>query len=79
VVFDQIDAADRERADLIGEQCGGTELRQEGVRVLLGPGEFEPHKPGTGGSRLDAFPWELTLNEAERMQAQTVAHKERLI
>jgi len=43
------------------------QLRDEGVRVLLGPGEFEPHPPGTGGQQLDAFPWQLTLDEAERL------------
>lgn len=37
------------------------ELRSNGVRVLYGPGEFEPHPPGTGGSRLDAYPWRLAL------------------
>jgi phosphopantothenoylcysteine synthetase/decarboxylase len=41
------------------------ELREEGVRVLLGPGEFEPHKPGTGGNRIEEFPWGLALTEAE--------------
>lgn len=43
------------------------QLRGEGVRVLLGPGEFEPHPPGTGGQRLDALPWQLALDEAERL------------
>ena len=42
-------------------------LREEGVRVLLGEGEFEPHEPGTGGTRIDAFPWELALDEAEHL------------
>jgi len=43
------------------------QLRTEGVRILLGPGEFEPHPPGTGGKQLDTFPWELALNETERL------------
>jgi flavoprotein len=43
------------------------QLRAEGLRILLGPGEIEPHPPGTGGEQLDAFPWELALYEAERM------------
>jgi len=43
------------------------QLRDEGVRVLLGPGEVEPHTPGTGGQQLDAFPWQLALDEAERL------------
>ena len=37
------------------------ELRQSGVRVLLGPGEFEPHPPRTGGQALDTYPWALAL------------------
>jgi phosphopantothenoylcysteine synthetase/decarboxylase len=36
-------------------------LRREGVRILLGPGEFEPHPPGSGGDRISDFPWQLTL------------------
>jgi phosphopantothenoylcysteine synthetase/decarboxylase len=43
------------------------QLRSEGVRVLLGPGEFEPHPPGTGGQQLDTFPWQLALDEAVRL------------
>jgi phosphopantothenoylcysteine synthetase/decarboxylase len=42
-------------------------LRDEGVRVLLGPGEFEPHAPGTGGSHIPSYPWTLALDEAERL------------
>ena len=42
-------------------------LRDEGVRVLLGPGEFEPHPPGTGGQQIDVFPWQLARDEAERL------------
>ncbi|HEX2297775.1 MAG TPA: flavoprotein, partial [Pseudonocardiaceae bacterium] len=37
------------------------ELRQEGVRVLFGPGEFEPHPPRTGGKVLDNYPWKRAL------------------
>ena len=36
-------------------------LRREGVRILLGPGEFEPHPPGSGGERISDFPWNLAL------------------
>ena len=36
-------------------------LRSEGVHVLLGPGEFEPHDPGSGGDRVSDFPWMLAL------------------
>jgi phosphopantothenoylcysteine synthetase/decarboxylase len=37
------------------------QLRAEGVRVLLGPGEFEPHPPSSGPEQIDAFPWDLAL------------------
>ena len=36
-------------------------LRGEGVRILLGPGEFKPHPPGTGGDRISDFPWQLAM------------------
>jgi phosphopantothenoylcysteine synthetase/decarboxylase len=39
-------------------------LRAEGVRVLLGPGQWEPHPPGSGGDRIAEFPWELALAAA---------------
>ncbi len=39
-------------------------LRDEGVQVLLGPGELEPHAPGTGGDRIGSFPWQLALDAA---------------
>jgi hypothetical protein len=39
-------------------------LRAEGVRILLGPGQFVPHPPGTGGEQIDAFPWAIALEEA---------------
>ncbi|NRQ36323.1 flavoprotein [Nonomuraea sp. NN258] len=38
------------------------ELRAEGVLVLFGPGEFEPHVPSSGDDRIDAFPWERALH-----------------
>jgi len=41
-------------------------LRAEGVRILLGPGGFQPHPPRTGGSLIDSYPWHLGINEAER-------------
>lgn len=40
------------------------ELRDAGVRVLFGPGEFVPHPPRTGELVLDMYPWELALREA---------------
>ena len=42
-------------------------LRAEGVRILLGPGGFEPHPPRTGGDRIASFPWHLALDEADRL------------
>lgn len=42
------------------------DLRDEGIRILLGPGQFEPHPPGTGETRIDAFPWTLALDETSR-------------
>ena len=42
-------------------------LRAEGVRILLGPGGFQPHPPRTGGNLIDTYPWHLGLDEAERM------------
>lgn len=44
-------------------------LRAEGVHVLLGPGQFEPHPPGTGGGRIASFPWRLALDTAARLLA----------
>jgi phosphopantothenoylcysteine synthetase/decarboxylase len=40
------------------------ELRQSGVRVMFGPGEFEPHPPRTGGSVMANYPWKLALEAA---------------
>ena len=34
-------------------------------QVVHGPGELEPHPPGTGGRRLDSFPWHLALDRAD--------------
>jgi len=36
-------------------------LRSEGVRILLGPGAFEPHPPGSGNDRIADFPWHLAV------------------
>jgi phosphopantothenoylcysteine synthetase/decarboxylase len=36
-------------------------LRSEGVRILLGPGEFVPHPPGSGGGRIADYPWQLAI------------------
>ncbi|WP_203831366.1 flavoprotein [Actinoplanes palleronii] len=37
------------------------QLRAEGVRVIFGPGEVEPHEPGAAGERLGVYPWHLAL------------------
>ena len=42
-------------------------LRVIGVSVLFGPGEWEPHAPGTGGSRIDSFPWDTALDRADEL------------
>jgi hypothetical protein len=39
------------------------DLRTAGVRVLFGPGQFEPHPPGTGSTRLDGYPWQVRLED----------------
>jgi phosphopantothenoylcysteine synthetase/decarboxylase len=36
-------------------------LREEGVRVLLGEGEWEPHPPGAGSRQVPNFPWAMAL------------------
>lgn len=46
------------------------ELRRAGVRVLFGPGEFEPHPPRTGDQALDTYPWALAL---KALDEQTTA------
>ncbi|MET9292614.1 flavoprotein [Streptomyces sp. NPDC003077] len=42
-------------------------LRAVGVRVLYGPGEWEPHPPGTGGEHLASYPWRLALETVTGM------------
>ena len=48
-------------------------LRAEGVRILLGPGGFEPHPPRTGGDRIASYPWHLALDEAEHLVGADMA------
>jgi phosphopantothenoylcysteine synthetase/decarboxylase len=43
------------------------QLRESGVRVLLGPGVYEPQPPGTGKGRLPTYPWTLALDELDRL------------
>lgn len=48
-------------------------LRNEGVRVLLGPDDhWEPHPPGSGNKRQKAFPWTMAFEAAVQL-----AHKAR--
>lgn len=51
-------------------------LRSEGVHFLLGPGRFEPHPPRTGGSRIETFPWNLALDEADRLVGRRATPRE---
>ncbi|MEV6033514.1 flavoprotein [Nonomuraea sp. NPDC052116] len=39
------------------------DLRTDGVRVLFGAGQFEPHPPSSGADRIDAYPWQCALTE----------------
>jgi phosphopantothenoylcysteine synthetase/decarboxylase len=41
-------------------------LRDEGVRILLGPDGIEPHQPRSGADP-SRFPWHLALDEADRI------------
>jgi hypothetical protein len=54
-----------------------TKLRAEGVQILLGPGQFEPHQPGTGGEHIEAFPWALALAELQRLDSTQGSHAPR--
>lgn len=43
-------------------------LREEGVRVLLGPEEgWEPHPPGSGNEQRKAFPWTRAFETAAQL------------
>jgi phosphopantothenoylcysteine synthetase/decarboxylase len=43
-------------------------LRDEGVRVLLGPDDhWEPHPPGSGNERQKAFPWTVAFETVARL------------
>jgi len=39
-------------------------LRAEGVRVIQGSNEWEPHPPGTGNDQLATYPWHRSLAAA---------------
>jgi hypothetical protein len=40
-----------------------------GVTVHYGPGEFESHPPGTGGTILGTNPWALSLDAVNSVRA----------
>ena len=42
------------------------QLRGEGVVVLIGPGGFEPHAPGTGSDHEAGYPWTAALEHVSR-------------
>ncbi len=48
-------------------------LRAEGVRILLGPGGFEPRSPRTGGDRIASHPWHLALDAAGHLVSADIA------
>ncbi|AEB43253.1 flavoprotein [Micromonospora maris] len=44
-------------------------LRDEGVRVLLGPDhQWEPHPPGSGNERQRSFPWTMAFETAAQLR-----------
>ncbi len=45
------------------------QLRHEGVQVLLGQGQVEPHPPGTGPAHVASFPWHLTIDVLKELTA----------
>ena len=45
-------------------------LRAEGIHVLLGPGQFEPHRPRTGTANIEVFPWMIALDIAEQRDTE---------
>lgn len=56
-VADEMEPAGGVDAELVG--------RAEGVQVVLRPGEWDPHSPGTDSGRLDGFPWSRGLDHVE--------------
>lgn len=43
-------------------------LRSEGVHVLLGPGEWQPHPAGAGEQHLASYPWHHALTAVTKAQ-----------
>jgi phosphopantothenoylcysteine synthetase/decarboxylase len=46
---------------------------EQGIRVLYGPGEFQPHAPGTGGGATSAYPWRLALDHVDEIRSRSAA------
>ncbi|MGW5879989.1 flavoprotein [Nocardiopsis terrae] len=42
-------------------------LRGERVPVLIGPDTFAPHSPGGGSNAVRTFPWNLSLEQTEKL------------
>ncbi|WP_028648540.1 flavoprotein [Nocardiopsis sp. CNT312] len=42
-------------------------LKGEEVSVLIGKDAFAPHEAGSGSSAFDTFPWQLALDQAEKI------------
>ena len=45
------------------------ELREAGVKVLLGPEGYEPHVPHQGSKYLYRYPWHVALAAVETGKA----------
>ena len=63
IVLPYVNAALASRAPF---RRGVESLRDEGVRILLGPGGIEPHQPRSGADP-SRFPWHVALAEADRL------------
>jgi phosphopantothenoylcysteine synthetase/decarboxylase len=48
---------------------GVATLRDAGVSIVLGPGEVDPHPPGTGGGRVVA--WQVAVDRVSSLVAGT--------
>ncbi|MFI9571426.1 flavoprotein [Microbispora rosea] len=46
-------------------------LRSEGIEVLFGPGDFEPHHPGTGADSFVVYPWQRALKKVGEEVAES--------
>jgi phosphopantothenoylcysteine synthetase/decarboxylase len=51
------------------------DLRDAAVTIVQGPGELEPHPPGTGGRQIDSFPWHIALDRADALVRSRFRHE----